>query len=137
MEDFVQAAAQRFGASGETTRSASSGLLGAVKENSDAATFSQLLDRVPGAAALVGSQNMIESEDLDLFSRVQGMSPGMIGRPGGSSAGLLGLLTGSGISTSNIGPFVSMFLRFIEQKAGPELTDRVSGSLPNLKKLVE
>jgi hypothetical protein len=61
----------------------------------------------------------------------------MIGRRGGSSAGLLGLLTGSGISTSNIGPFVSMFLRFIEQKAGPELTDRVSGSLPNLKKLVE
>lgn len=136
IEDFVQAAAQRFGATEDTTRSASSGLLGVIRDNDDGSTFNQLVDRVPGVVELVGAQNEAESGKSGLVGGLMGKAAGLMGRQGGSSAGLLGLLASSGISTSNVGPFVSMFLKFIQQTAGPELSDRVSGSLPNLKDLI-
>jgi hypothetical protein len=136
LQDFVDAAALRFGATQETMRSASRDLLGVIKENVDLDTFNHLVDNVPGATDLIASQRVYDTDTPDLFGNRQVPPPGSSARAGGSSAGLLGLPTGSGISTSNVGTFVSMFLKFIEQKAGPELTDRVSGSLPNLKELV-
>jgi hypothetical protein len=136
METFVQASAQRFAATEQTTRTASTGLLRVVRDSADEETFGELLSRVPGIAALLEAVQAGESEPYDLFGAMLGTAGEVVRGHGGSSAGLLGLLTNAGISAANVGPFVAMFLKFLEQKAGSELADRVSRSLPNLKELV-
>ena len=54
MDEFISMVTSQLGIGEEASRSATGGILKMVKEQLDDSTFGALLDKIPGADALIG-----------------------------------------------------------------------------------
>ena len=134
IQDFIQMAVHDLGVPEGTVKTATTALLGAVEKEADAGDFSQLLGAIPGAAGLLNSSGGTGSGGGLPGGLVEQAGSALGGNLGGA-VGLLGALQGSGLNTDQFGPFVSLFLKFVNSKAGRELAGRLLAQVPQLAKL--
>ena len=136
IQEFIQMAAQNLGASESSVTAAASAVLGAVGKEADGGDFQQLLGAIPGAAGLLKGSGGTESGG-GLLGGLMGQAGSALGGNLGAAVGLLGMLQGTGLKSDQFGPFVSLFLKFVESKAGKDLVGRLLSQAPQLAKLAE
>jgi len=139
IDDFIKMAAQGLGESESTTRSATGGLLGVLKENADSGDFSKLLDAIPGAASLVGGASGAKAASGGGIGGLLGAATSALGGGGdlGSALGVLASIQKSGLSMENIGKLVSMFMKFARSNAGDGVVNNLLSKAPELAKLAD
>ncbi|MCA9281115.1 MAG: DUF2780 domain-containing protein [Phycisphaeraceae bacterium] len=129
MQEFIQMAVEQLGMKESGAKKATGGLLNMIKDNAPKGDFQELLGKLPGAQEVMkdaggGSGGML------------GSLGGMLGGKAGSALSIASLLEQSGLSTDKLGKFASMFLGFVEGKAGKGLLDKVLANVPEIKKLI-
>ena len=115
MQDFIDLASSKLGIGADTAKSATGGLLGLIKDNADAADFSALTDKLPGAADIAET-------------------PAPAGD--GGALGALSALSGTGLSLDKIGDFAKLFMDFVKPKLGADLLGRIASKVPGLGSLL-
>ncbi len=131
MEDFIKSVASQLGIDESTSRSATSGILGLIKEKLGESDFSEIIGKLPGAEALA-SQSAASAPQ-----QAGGGLGGLLGKAasmlGGEGAGnIASMLAKSGLSLDKAGSFVSMFLDFVKEKLGDDLFNKLKAALPDL-----
>lgn len=137
IEDFIQSATTDLGVSEGAARSGVGAVLQMLQQKSDSGDFQQLLGSMPGAEALLSKARGASAgagESGGLGGALGGLSS-LVG--GGSDlAGALSLLQGSGLSTDQLGPFVSKFVEFAKSSAGQALVGSILGKVPEIAKFL-
>ena len=140
MQDFIQMATAKLGGDESSIKSATGGLLGMIGKQLGEGDFKQLLDKFPGADALLAGP---AADAASPGSEGGGLLSGVVGSLssalGGKLGGLLGgasALKDSGLSADKIGPFVETFIGYVREKGGSGLVDKVLGKVAELAKLL-
>ncbi len=157
MNDFIQMAVKQLGINQQSAQSATGGMLGFVQKAMGAGDFQKTLGGVPGLMDLVGKFGGGAAAPAQgggggglggalggiLGGGGSGGIGGMVSKlasnlPGGLGqvAGLVSLLSNSGISTDKAGGFAGMLMNYLKGHVGQGGIDQVLGKLPDLKKLI-
>ena len=134
MEDFIKMATSQLGIGETETRSATGGLLGMLKGQLGEGVFGELLEKLPGADALVGEAEAATEED-DGGGMLGGLlekAGSLLGGNAGGAASLLGMLSKSGLDASQAGSFVTMFVDFVKDKLGDDLFGKIADFIPGV-----
>ena len=135
MNEFIAMVAIQLGLKEETARQATGGLLGFIRRRLGETEFSALATRLPGSAELASHASPVASGGFNgLLGGMAARMTSSIG--GGSTAGLVTQLQEAGLDLSQSGSLVGQFVEFARDRMGPELTDGLLESVPELKKLV-
>lgn len=134
MNEFIQMATSNLGLSEDSARSATSGLLQLIQEQVGGDAAKQLMQQLPGSQGLLekASGETLSTGLGGVVSKIGSMFGGNLG----VSAGVIGILGKAGLSADKIGPFASLFVEFLRNKAGAGPVDRVLDRLPELKEIV-
>ncbi|MEN8179241.1 MAG: DUF2780 domain-containing protein [Pseudomonadota bacterium] len=134
INEFIQMAVSNLDLSEDTARSATGGILQLIQEQVGGEDASQLMQQLPGSQELVDSVSGGSSGSGlgGLVSKVGSMFGGDLG----SAAGLLGMLGNSGLSADKLGPFASLFVGFLKNKADGGLVQQILDKLPELKEIL-
>jgi len=135
MNEFIQLVSQQLGVSAETSKSATGGMLGLLKDKLEGGDFSKLVTALPGAEQLVPTGAKAGAQGA--LGGLMGAVSGALGGGGGGSLGALAQLAGTGLKPEQIGTFASLFLGFVKSKAGQDLVAKILGSIPELKAFVK
>lgn len=136
MEDFIRSAASELGISEESSRSATSGLLGLLKENTGGSDFSELLNKVPGAQALLDQAPAAGGDSGGgLMGGLLGKVTAAVGMDSGA-AGLASVISNAGLDLGSATGFVGQFVGYLKGKAGGDVVGRLLNKVPDLKNLV-
>lgn len=117
MQELVNQAVVRLGVSEDAVTRALQSLLGLLGEQTEQPAVTQLLDALPGAAAL-----------LRRFAAIEELQSG---KPGGPLQ-TFSAMQDSGLNEDQLGVLGGMFIGFAQEKAGPELVDEVLEQVPAL-----
>lgn len=131
MQEFINQVVGQLGMSESGAKKATGGLLNLLKDNAPKDDFQQLLGKLPGAEGLLK-----ESGAGGGIGGMLGSLGGMLGGKAGSALSVAGVLEQSGLSTDKLGGFASMFVNFIQGKAGRDLVDKALANVPEIKKLI-
>lgn len=135
IEDFIQMAAQQFGESEGSTRSATGVLLGLIESKAEGGDFQQLLNAIPGAGNLLRETGGTAPEGSGgMLGGMLGGLASSIGGELGESLGALGEIQKTGFAAGNIGGLVSLFVNFAQSEAGQGLVQKLMGQVPELAK---
>ncbi len=136
IQDFISLASKQMNIGEGTAKSATGGLLGAIQQNAAPADFTKLLGALPGASSLVGAPAQEAAPSPGgvggLMGAVSGLVGGAVGGKAGGAMSLIGTLQRSGLSASQGGDFVKLFLNFVKEKAGPALLGSLTSKMPEL-----
>lgn len=145
MQEFIEAVAGNLGVGQETAQAATGGLLGLLKENTDADTFGEVMGKLPGAAETMqaaqsadtgGGGGLMGGLGDALGGGLGDALGGMLGGGGGQALGALEALSKSGLDMEKIGSFIEMFKEYVLPKLGPDLLKKLAGSIPGLGDLL-
>ncbi len=139
LTNFIQSVTGDLGVSESAAKSGVGSILSAVKGKADSDDFKQLLSSLPGAEGLLGQASAAAAGTSESGGGLMGGLGGIasaLGGGSGSAMGLLGALTSGGLSTDQLGPFVSKFVGFAKESAGQGLVSKILGNVPELAKLV-
>ena len=137
MEEFIRMAVKNLGIPEGITRSATGQLLQMIQNQANEGDFKQLLGRLPGAADLLKAVPQGTGQETGAGGILRGLvskAVSAISGTGGATAGVVGVLTQSGVDINKAGPLVSMLMIFMKHEAGTELVGRTVGQIPALKK---
>jgi hypothetical protein len=143
MQEFIKLAVATLGATEQTVRKATAGMLDLVARVAPAADVQQLLSRLPGAADLLNAfspppppppppPNGVASALADLVTNAATAIQGTVG----SGVALVRLFTELGLDPQKAGQFARLFVDFARAQAGPELVDRIIDAIPGARSLV-
>lgn len=132
IDQFVQAASQQFGETEASTRSATAGLLEALREQSKPQDFSGLIKAIPGAEPLLHTHaaETVEHSRHGIGGALGWLRAWLGGTRG--EIGLLGAMEEAGFSTDKVARFVAMFKAFAVEHAGQEAVEKVFSEAPDL-----
>jgi len=133
MNEFISSVTSQLGISEDDAKKATGGILGLIKDNADSGDFSKLMDSLQGASEMTASAGSGTGRGGGLLGKVTSALGGNVG----NAAGVLGILSGSGLSADKAGSFVSLFINFAKEKAGPELIEGILDKIPELKALIK
>jgi Protein of unknown function VcgC/VcgE (DUF2780) len=129
MDDILRELSSRLGIPLDQAQSGAGAVLDFIRENASQVDFQQLLKSVPEAAAWMGKATADGTSDSGgLFGQITGL----LGSFGGSAAGILTVLSRSGLSPETAARFVPELLGLLQGKAGGDLIGRLAGSIPFL-----
>ena len=140
MQDFIQSVVQNLGVDQGTATKATGGALQLLEQHTDGADFSALLDKLPGAGDLLKAVPALSSSGEGgggMLGGMLGKAASALGGGGGAALGAVALLGQLGLDGDKIKPFVAMFGKFIQSKAGQDLAGRILGGIPELKSLLD
>ena len=126
MEDVVARLAAQFGMTEGKTRGAIGVLLKLIDAHSAPQDVALLLEKLPGAQALLNEAKQSKRSGGGLFSSLAGALGG---------GGLMETATElqkQGVGMSQMRPFITAFAEQAEEKAGRDLVERIAGSIPGL-----
>lgn len=136
MEEFINSITGKLGIDSATATSAVGSLLGIIKKEGDPGTVNELLAKIPGASALASNPPAAGGGGGGgIVGKLGGMLGGLTGGGGGGLGDLAGLAS-SGLSPDKIPDFVKNFIDWVKQKVGPDLVNKVVGSVPALKSIL-
>lgn len=130
MQDFIQLAASQLGVGSDVAEKATLSVLNILQSKDSGEDGDKLLASIPGAEQLASKA---AGGSLGGLAGALGGVSSMLGGAAGSGLGTLAGLQSSGLDTAKIGPFLSMFIEYAKQKAGPELVDSFLNSMPSIK----
>jgi len=137
MLDFITQASQQLGTGEDTTRSATSALLGAIRKNTDGKDFNGALGSIPGVMDLRSGTPEEEAKPaggglLGGFGggKGAGLMASMAG--GGGSDSIVATLMESGLDLEQITPFLTMFLEHMQSKDGDGAIGALLSKVPGL-----
>jgi len=133
MNEFIQLVSQQLGVSAETSKSATGGMLGLLKDKLEGGDFSKLVTALPEQLVPTGAKAGAQGA----LGGLMGAVSGALGGGGGGSLGALAQLAGTGLKPEQVGTFASLFLGFVKSKAGQDLVAKILGSIPELKAFVK
>ena len=133
MEEFLSLAQSKLGLSSSDSSSATSALVGLLKDKMPSAEFGELAEKIPGLGNL--ADNASGSEGGGLLGGLASSAASMFGGSD-SSLGSLQKLVTSGLSLGDAGSFAGLFASFIKDKGGDGLLAKVLSSVPELKKFI-
>ena len=126
MEDVVARLAAQFGMTEGKTRGAIGVLLKLIDAHAAPQDVALLLEKLPGAQALLNEAKQSKRSGGGLFSSLAGALGG---------GGLMETATElqkQGVGMSQMRPFITAFAEQAEEKAGRDLVERIAGSIPGL-----
>ena len=134
MEDFISLVTQQLGIGESEGKTATGGILKLVKDQLDEGTFSQLLEKLPGAEALV--QQAESGSDGDggggLMGSLTSMAGGLLGGGEGGVADIAKTLGDAGIGLDKAPGFLSTLVSFLKDKLGEDMFSSLAAKLPDL-----
>lgn len=132
MLDFVELVSKQLGIGTDTATSATSGILNLLKGQDSGSAGDNLLAAIPGA------QDFLSKSSGGGGGALGGLMGGLGSMMGGSggAVGALASLAAGGLNTNKIGPFVSMFVDYAKQKAGPELVEQFLKAMPSIGQML-
>lgn len=166
MQDFINMAASQLGISNQQSSAATAGILGVLQQKMGGGDFNSLLGNLPGAGDILkqatggamgsggggssgglggmlggilgGGSSSSSSNPLGgIMQAAGGLLGGNKGGGGGDVLGLLGgVLGNSGIGLDKLGPFVGLFMQYVQGQAGQGGLNSILGALPDLKKFI-
>lgn len=135
MDEFISMVTQQLGIGESESRSATGGILKMVKDQLDESTFGSLLEKIPGADALVGEAEAAETEGSGgggLMGSLTSMAGSLMGGGDSGAAGIAKILGGSGIGLDKAGGFLTTLMAFLKDKLGDEMFGSIASKLPDL-----
>ena len=135
MEEFIKAAAVQLGIGEDKIKSATGGLLGMIKEHAGEGLASDIMNKLPGASALVnesGGASGGGSVGGGMLGGLMSSASKMLGGNAGKALGLAAVLKSAGLSLDQTGSFVNMFADFVKSKLGDDLWNKVAEFIPDL-----
>lgn len=139
IQDFIQSAASQIGAGEAATESATGAILQVFKDKADPGDFQQLLEKVPGAGALLSKAASGGTEQPGgggMLGGMLGSAASGLGGGLGAGAGILSLLQKSGLGSDKLGALLPLLLQFLKSEAGEGLVSRIFGQVPELQALL-
>ncbi len=139
IQDFIQSAASQIGVGEAATESATGAILQVFQDKADSGDFQQLLDKVPGAGALlskVASGGTEQPGGGGMLGGMLGSAASGLGGSLGAGAGILSLLQKSGLGSDKLSALLPLLLQFLKSEAGEALVGRILGQVPELKALL-
>lgn len=137
MDEFISMVTEKLGIGETEGKSATAGILGMIQGNVDESTFQSVLEKLPGADALLSENSADEAAPAagggGLLGSLTSMAGGLLG--GGKKSGMTGMavaLAGSGLGLDKIGDFVSMLMGFMKEKLGDEMFQSVVSAIPGM-----
>jgi hypothetical protein len=132
MDDILRELSSRLGIPLDQAQSGAGAVLDFIRENASQMDFQQLLKSVPEAAAWLGNipSNTPAPGGTTDGGGLFGQVTGLLGSLGGSAAGILTVLSRSGLSPEKAARFVPELLGLLQGKAGGDLIGRLAGSIP-------
>lgn len=135
MEEFISMVTSQLGIGEAETKSATGGILKVIKDQLDDSTFGSLLEKLPGAEALVGQAEAAEpaaSGGGGLLGSLTSMAGSLLGGGSGGVADVAQALSSSGIGLDKAGGFLSTLIAFLKDKLGDDMFASVASKLPDL-----
>lgn len=134
MDDFIKMATSQLGIGESQTRSATGGILGMLKGQLGEGVFGEILEKLPGADALVGEAEAGGEEEAGggMLGGLMEKAGSLLGGGAGGAASLLGMLSKSGLDASQSGSFVTMFIEFVKDKLGDDLFAKIADYIPGV-----
>lgn len=132
MQDFIQQAMGALGTSEDTTKAATGGLLSFLSENGPKAEVGELLDKLPGARALMSEAPAEGGGGGGGIMGKLASAASALGMGSGGAAGLLSAVQQSGLSAGSAPQLISMFMNYAKAKAGSDLVGRIAQAVPGL-----
>ena len=144
MQEFIKLAVTTLGATEQTVRNATAGMLDLVTRVAPAADVQQLLSRLPGATDLLNAfrppapapppppPNGVAAALGDLVTNAVTAIQGTVG----SGVALVRLFTELGVDPQKVGQFARLFVEFARVHAGREVVDRVIDAIPGARTLI-
>lgn len=130
MEEFISMIVEQLGLGEQETRSATGGVLDLLKDKLDDSTFSQVMDKLPGAESLVGASESGESGGGGLFGSLTSMAGSLMGGEGVGN--IVKIFSDAGIGLDQATAFLSKLVEFLKDKLGGDLFSTVASNLPDL-----
>jgi hypothetical protein len=140
MDELIEQLTTKLGIDAETARDASSKAMALLKDNVGDDLFAKISAAIPGSSesAAVGAEASTAGDGGKggLLGSIADMASGVLGGSVKDAADLASSLGDSGLSTDQIGSFVTTILEFLRDKLGDETVDQLLAKVPMLKSLV-
>lgn len=136
MNEFIQSVSSQLGIEESVSKDATGAALGFLK-NGLGDQFSDLAARIPGAESLINESGSTSAGDEagGLLGTLSNAASSILGGGSGESIQLLERLKGLGLSSDQIGSFVTMLIDFIKENVGEEMLQQITDKIPALKSL--
>ena len=132
MDDFISLVTQQLGIGESEGKTATGGVLKLVKDQLDEGTFSQLLEKLPGADSLVQQAESGGDSGGGLMGSLTSMAGGLLGGGEGGVADIAKTLGDAGIGLDKAPGFLSALVSFLKEKLGDEMFSSLASKLPDL-----
>jgi hypothetical protein len=144
MQEFIKLAVRTLGATEQTVRSATAGLLDLLTRVAPASDVQQLLSKLPGASDLLNAfrptptprpeppVSGVASALTDLVTNAAAAIQGTVG----SGVAIVRLVSELGLDPQKAGQFARLFVDFAKTQAGPELVERIIDAVPGARALL-
>lgn len=128
---FVKMAAEQLNVPEDSAKSATGGVLDAIKGQVSGGDFSELLSKVPGAEGLVGA-----TAPSGGGGGMAGLLGAAVSAVGGDkaagAAGLIAAITKSGIGAGEAPSFMTMLMDYLKKQAGEAIMGKIMSQVPGL-----
>ncbi|MDF1700054.1 MAG: DUF2780 domain-containing protein [Planctomycetota bacterium] len=131
MQDFIRDAAAKLGIGEDQAAGATGGLLDLVKQYADPGDMSEMLQKVPGAADLMGKG------DSGGGGGLLGALGSALGGDTGKALGAVDMLQKTGLDLDKLGGLADMFKQYIEPLLGSDLLKSLLAKVPALTDLLK
>jgi len=136
MDEFIKMVTSQLGIGEDASRSATGGILKMLKDQLDDSTFGSVMDKLPGASALLADAESGEAAGSGggggLMGSLTSMAGSLLGGGGGGAAGVAKALGDSGIGLDKAGGFLSTLVTFLKEKLGDDMFGTIAAQLPAL-----
>ena len=130
MQDFIRDAAAKLGIGEDQAAGATGGMLDMIKEHADGADVSTMLDKIPGAADLMGKGGGGGGGGL------LGAIGDAIGGGAGEALGFADILSKTGLDLDKLGGLLGMLKEYAEPLLGSDLVKRLLEKVPGIGDLL-
>ncbi len=134
MDEFISMVTQQLGIGESEGKSATGGILKMIKDQLDEGTFKTMMDKLPGASALVDEAEAGGGAPGGggLMGTLTSMAGGMFGGGKGGFGDIAKTLGESGISLDKAPGFLSTLVTYLKEKLGDDTFNTLSSKLPDL-----
>jgi hypothetical protein len=136
VQQIINTVSQKAGLDQATTEKVVGTIFSVLEHEADGTSASSFFARIPGADALARQYDVMSaapSQGGGFLSSLEGALGGVLGEKAGALINGLAALKASGLTMAQIQKAGETLVQQAETAAGPELTNRVLGSVPSLK----
>lgn len=140
MDELIQQLTSKLGIDPSVAGNATNKAMAMLKEHAGDDLFGKISSAVPGASEAATQGAAEEGPDAGggggMLGKLAGMASSALGGSAGSGLELGAVLSGAGLTTDQLGGFVSTVVEFLKDKVGDEVMEQVLAKFPVLKSLL-